>query len=67
MDTSHSTLLTIFIASGLALACTTTPRVPELGVEESFDGLRRVENSRASAAPATGRFGSKALGSSSDP
>jgi hypothetical protein len=50
MDTSHSTLLTIFIASGLALACTTTPRVPELGVEESFDGLRRVENSRASAA-----------------
>jgi len=50
MDTLHSSLLSIVIASGLVLACNTTPLVPELGVEESFDGLRRVENARASAA-----------------
>jgi hypothetical protein len=41
-------LLTIVLVGGLALACKTTE--PVLGSEESFDGLRRVENARASAA-----------------
>ncbi len=48
----HSRPLAIVIAAGLALACTTTPTptAPVLGAEESFDGLRKVENARAGAA-----------------
>jgi hypothetical protein len=43
-------LLVTVVIAGLAFACTKTPTVPLLGPEESFDGLRRVENARASAA-----------------
>ena len=48
----HSRPLAIVIAAGLALACATTPTptAPVLGAEESFDGLSKVENARASAA-----------------
>lgn len=47
--TRLSVLTVVFVAAaGLALACKTTE--PVLGSEESFDGLRRVENARASAA-----------------
>jgi hypothetical protein len=48
MPLARPPVLTIVLAAGLALACTTT--APVLGTEESFDGLRRVENARASAA-----------------
>lgn len=45
----RSTLLTLVVGGAVAACASTTDR-PVLGSEESFDGLRRVENSRASAA-----------------
>ena len=46
----HLRPIAIVIAAGLALACTTTPTAPVLSAEESFDGLRKIENARAGAA-----------------
>jgi hypothetical protein len=45
-----SKALAMLATAGILTACTSTGVSPELGTEESFDGLRRVENSRASKA-----------------
>jgi hypothetical protein len=48
MMATSARLLMVVMAAGSALACNTTPAAaPVLGVEESFDGLRRVEHPRA--------------------
>ena len=47
----HASKVWLVLASAaLASACAATGRTPRLGAEESFDGLRRVENPLASAA-----------------
>jgi hypothetical protein len=45
-----SKALAMLATAAILTACTSTGASPELGMEESFDGLRRVKNSRASAA-----------------
>ena len=43
-------LCKLIVVAGMVSACAPAPGPPLLGTEESFDGLRKVVNSRASAA-----------------